>query len=130
MVRSTLCPAANLCLAAGRCEITRPLASFFDFTLVTLPVRQWAAAILRFAVANVLPLTFGTTQNTLGFGFGIRSNVALTVLATSIVTVHEPLPLHAPCQPANVEPAAGVADNVTVVPWSMFAAHAEPQLMP
>ena len=33
-----------------------------------------------------------------------------------MVTVQEPVPLHAPVQPANVEPAAGVAVSVIDVP--------------
>ena len=109
-------PAANLRPAAGRCEITRPSGTFLDLTFLTLPVRQCAAAMLRFAFANGLPLTFGTTQRTPGFGFGTWLKVALTAFGPSIVTVHKPVPLQAPPQPTNVEAAAAVADNVTVVP--------------
>ena len=36
--------------------------------------------------------------------------------AAVIVTVHAPVPVHAPLQPVNVEPAAGVAVSVTTVP--------------
>jgi hypothetical protein len=48
----------------------------------------------------------------------LRVNVATTVLAASIVTVQESVPLHAPLQPAKVEIESGVAKSVTSVPWS------------
>ena len=49
----------------------------------------------------------------------------------SIVTVHVPVPLQPPpLQPVNVEPAAGVAVSVTVVPWSNVSLQSAPQLMP
>ena len=41
--------------------------------------------------------------------------VAVTVLAELIVTVHGPVPVQL-LQPANVEPLAGVAVSVTLVP--------------
>ena len=44
-------------------------------------------------------------------------NVAVTVVAADMVTVHEPVPVQPPpLQPLNVEPAAGVAVSVTAVP--------------
>jgi hypothetical protein len=48
-----------------------------------------------------------------------------------ITTVQVPLPLQAPLQPTNVEPALGVAVNITPVPAEKFAAHlVVGQLMP
>jgi hypothetical protein len=44
-----------------------------------------------------------------------------------IVTVQVPLPLQAPLQPANVEPALGVGVSVTVVPSVNEAEHVVPQ---
>jgi hypothetical protein len=45
------------------------------------------------------------------------SKVAVTAVAADIVTVHEPVPEQPPpLQPLKVEPAAGVAVNVTAVP--------------
>ena len=41
--------------------------------------------------------------------------VAVTVLDAVMLTVHAPVPVHAPLQPAKVEPAAGVAARVTLV---------------
>ena len=47
----------------------------------------------------------------------MRPNVAVTLLLPSMVTVHVvDVPVHAPDQPVSVEPAVGVAVNVTVVP--------------
>ena len=46
----------------------------------------------------------------------LRSKVADTDWATSIVTVQVPVPVHAPLQPAKTESAAGVAVRVTKVP--------------
>jgi hypothetical protein len=44
-------------------------------------------------------------------------NVAVTDLSLSMVTVHVPVPEHpAPLQPSKLEPAAGVAESVTLVP--------------
>ena len=43
-------------------------------------------------------------------------NVAVTDCAAFMATTHVPVPVHAPDQPANVEPTAAAAVNVTVVP--------------
>jgi hypothetical protein len=45
-----------------------------------------------------------------------KANVAVTDFAASMVTAQFPVPLHAPLQPVNVEPAAAVAVSVTEVP--------------
>src|SRR5262245_2651386 len=58
-------------------------------------------------------------------------NVAVTLRAWLITTEQVPVALvHAPLQPANVEPPAGVAVSTTVVPLAMFAEQVVPQLMP
>lgn len=57
-------------------------------------------------------------------------NIAVTVVLAESATVHVPVPLHAPDQPANVELALGVAVNVTEVPLAKLALHVCPQLMP
>jgi hypothetical protein len=59
-----------------------------------------------------------------------RAKVAVTELAAFIVTVHVPVPVHAPLQPVNVAPAAGVAVSVTAVPLLKAAEQVDPQLMP
>jgi hypothetical protein len=57
-------------------------------------------------------------------------NVAVTFCAADIVTAQLFVPVQAPLQPANVEPAAGAAVRVTLVPELKLALHAAPQLMP
>src|SRR3954467_13589438 len=61
---------------------------------------------------------------------GTAANVAVTVLAASIVPRQAPVPLHAPPQPVNAEPAAALAVSVTGVPSGKSCAHAAPQSMP
>ena len=56
--------------------------------------------------------------------------MAVTVLAVSIVTEHEPLPIQALVQPAKVRASAGVAVSVRLVPESKSAAQIVPQLIP
>ena len=56
-------------------------------------------------------------------------NVAVTLFAASMVMAHEAVPLHAPDQPAKVEPGAGVAVRVTAVPAVREAVHVTPQFM-
>jgi len=47
----------------------------------------------------------------------VEANVAVTAMEVFIDTVHEPVPPHpASDQPTNVDPDAGVAVRVTVVP--------------
>jgi hypothetical protein len=40
----------------------------------------------------------------------------LTVLACDIVTTHVPVPVQAPLQPTNIEPAFAAAVKFTIVP--------------
>ena len=57
----------------------------------------------------------------------VETNVAVTLLLESIVTVHELLwPVHAPDQPLNVLPAPAAAVSVTGVPLSYVAEHKPP----
>src|SRR6266581_4777681 len=58
-------------------------------------------------------------------------NVVVTVVAAESVTVQAPVPEQPPpLQPVKVEPAAGVAVNVTAVPLVKLAAQVAPQLIP
>src|SRR5436309_2706383 len=60
-----------------------------------------------------------------------RAKVAVTVVAALRVTVQAPVPEHPPpLQPVKVEPAAGVAVNVTAVPLVKLAEHVAPQVIP
>ncbi len=57
-------------------------------------------------------------------------NVAPTLVALVIGTVQPPVPLHAPLQPANVDPEAATGVSVTLVPEAKPALQVAPQLMP
>jgi len=57
-------------------------------------------------------------------------NVAVTAAAAVTIRTQAPVPVHAPLHPANVDPVAGAAVNVTIVPLAKLAAHAVPQLIP
>jgi hypothetical protein len=57
-------------------------------------------------------------------------NVAVTEVLALTVTVHEPVPVHAPDQPANEDPDAGVAVRATLVPLLKLAEQVLPQLIP
>ena len=61
---------------------------------------------------------------------GCSANVAVTEVAAVIVVVHVPVPVQAPLQPVKVEPAAGVAVNVTADPLVNACEHVAPQEMP
>jgi hypothetical protein len=47
-----------------------------------------------------------------------RVKVAVTDCAALIVTVHGPVPLHAPVHPVKLDPEAALARSVTGVPLS------------
>src|SRR5687768_17347656 len=57
-------------------------------------------------------------------------NVAVTVRAAVIETVQVLVPVHAPLQPAKVEPLAAAAVSVTEVPLAYGALQLPPQSMP
>src|SRR5262245_240721 len=60
-----------------------------------------------------------------------KLNVAVTDVAALTVTVHIPVPAQPPpFQPVKSEPAAGVAVNVTVVPFVNPKAHVAPHVIP
>src|SRR5687767_13725358 len=57
-------------------------------------------------------------------------NVAVTDRACVIETVQAPVPVHAPAQPAKLEPLAAAGVSVTDEPLGKFALHVVPQLTP
>jgi|SRR5689334_1675093 len=62
---------------------------------------------------------------------GTALNVAVTDLLALIATTQVPVPLHPlPLQPAKVDPDAGAAVNVTVVPDEKGKLHVVPQSIP
>src|SRR5436309_11886271 len=59
------------------------------------------------------------------------AKVVVTVVAAESVTVQAPVPEQPPpLQPVKVEPAAGVAVNVTAVPLAKLAVQVAPQVIP
>ena len=60
----------------------------------------------------------------------LAAKLAVTDWAADIVTTQAPVPLHAPVQPVNAEPEAGVAVSVTAAPDEYEALQVLPQLMP
>jgi hypothetical protein len=62
---------------------------------------------------------------------GGTSKLALTVVVLVKVTVQAPVPMQPPpLQPLKVEPGAGVAVRVTVVPLEKLAEQLVPQVIP
>jgi hypothetical protein len=55
---------------------------------------------------------------------------AATDRAAVIATVQADVPVHAPVQPSNVEPAAAAAVRVTLAPLVKLFEHVEPQSIP
>ena len=57
---------------------------------------------------------------------------AVTVLFVSIVTIHDPVPVHAPDHPVNVEPDPATAVRVTEVLFDIVydSVQSLPQLIP
>ena len=47
---------------------------------------------------------------------GLAERAAVTAISAFMITTHVPVPEHAPDQPPKVDPDAGVAVNVTLVP--------------
>ena len=60
----------------------------------------------------------------------VRTNVVLTALTRSTITVHVPVPPHAPDQRANLHPAAGEAVSLTGVPARYASQQSAPHLIP
>jgi hypothetical protein len=62
--------------------------------------------------------------------YWLRVNVAVTICAAFIVTMHAPVPAHAPDQPVKAEPAVAACVSVTTVPGGNVAVQVAPQAMP
>src|SRR5262245_60504089 len=54
-------------------------------------------------------------------------NVAITALAMVIASLHGSVPLQAPDQPVNAQPAAGIAVRVIMAPSTRLALQVAPQ---
>lgn len=55
---------------------------------------------------------------------------AVTARSESMVTLHPPVPVHAPLQPVNAWPAVGATVSATFVPPTKLVVQVAPQLMP
>ncbi len=75
-----------------------------------------------------VPIMLTLSMNIVGGAMELK--VAVTLAAAFIVTVHEPVPLQAPLQPARVDPLLAVGVSVTTVPDANGAEHVGAQLMP
>jgi len=79
------------------------------------PVLEPVVQVIPFPVTAPAPVPAVATVS--GNVVTVPLNVAVTACARFMVTVHVPVVfVHAPLQPAKVEPVAGVAVNVTGVP--------------
>jgi hypothetical protein len=95
---------------------------------VPFSVAAWTVTVSSLAVESVtvkvalvmpaLPSATVTSSIEISGPSEARSNVAVTALSASIVSMQVPVPLQSPLQPANVESPAGVAVRVTDVPSS------------
>jgi hypothetical protein len=72
------------------------------------------------------PVPARLTETVLGFAV----KVAVTLADPFPPSAQVPVPVQPPLQPANVDPLAGVAVNVTDVPAKYVALHVGPQLIP
>jgi hypothetical protein len=76
------------------------------------------------------PLPVPASETLRSGGAAAAVNVAVAEVFAESETTQEPVPEQAPDHPAKVEPAAGAAVSVTVVPLSKFAVQVLPQLIP
>jgi hypothetical protein len=116
-------PAGRVTPGFGCCEITLPFFTLREKALVTFPTEQCAALMVRLARVSLLPRSFGATHLT------TTSKVAVAEWSALIASVHAAVPEQSPDQPANLEPAEGVAVNVTGSAAS-GAEHVELQSIP
>src|SRR5262245_60524810 len=93
------------------------------FVAVGVAVAVFVAVGVGIAVRVLVGVGVGVNE-----GYG--TNAAVTLWFEFMVTWHRPVPLQAPPQPLNVEPAAAVAVSVTTVRLVYLALHVGGQLMP
>lgn len=113
-----------------------PLQPVNTLPVSGVAVRLTAVPASRFTVqvapqSMPLPLTVPVPAPVLlAESWYCRVKFALTEVSVLIVTTQSPVPLHAPLQPVNTLPGAGVAVNVTVVSASSWASQVASQAMP
>src|SRR5262245_19886682 len=82
-------------------------------------------------VGELVTLPLPSPARTTVTDTGAGTNAAPTVVAAASVSVHAPVPEHPPPDhPVNTEPAAAVAESVTLVPAVNVAEHVAPQVIP
>jgi LEA14-like dessication related protein len=102
--------------------------------LTTVPLAKFAEHVVPQEIpggelATVpVPVPLFATVRVKGAELAVK--FALTDFAASMVTLHAPVPLQAPLQPANVEPESGVAVKLTTVLLAKLAEHVVPQEIP
>ena len=77
-----------------------------------------------------LPVPILLTLSVKGCAAALGLNVAVTATLEFILTVHTPMPVHAPLQLENTEPPPAVAVRATLVPLEKLVEHVLPQLIP
>ena len=82
---------------------------------------------VRFALVTVV-LLLGLAITTVGAATSLK--VAFALFAVFIVTIQVPVPVQIPLQPTKLEPLAGVAVSVTIVPSTKSVTQVVPQLIP
>jgi len=109
---------------------------------VKVTLVPWAKAVLQtppqliptgFEVAVPLPVPAFVTVKVKVCALGLRVNVAVTLRACIMLTVHVPVPLHpSPLQPSKVNPTTSgyVAIRMTLVPWAKAALQVLSQVIP
>jgi len=91
---------------------------------------QVAPQLMPAGLLVTVPLPFPERATVSEGDEDAEAKAAVTLAFAVKSTLHVPVPLHAPLQPAKVEFAAGVAVSVTVLPELNVAWHVVPQLMP
>jgi hypothetical protein len=105
MVNATWVPPASMLPAAGLLEITSPLATVDDGSVVTVPTAQFALVRALVAAACVCPASGGTVQ-TFVFSVGMRFHVNVAIPAGSGPSGPDPplAPSSASDHPLNGDP--------------------------
>ena len=104
--------------------------------VIAVIVSEAEPVFLSVTVLPVLVVPIGTVPklklvgDSVTAGLLLKLKVAVTDLDEVMVTEQLLVPVQAPLQPVNVEPAAGVSIKVTTVLLVKFAVHVPGQLMP
>ena len=96
-------------------------------TLVT-PLPSLVVPLTIILALETLALLLGLVIATIGAVVSL--NVAVTDLLKSMVTVHAPVPVHAPPQPSKVDPLEAVAVRLTLELLAKLAMQVDPQSIP